>query len=347
MKKISSIYFLLATLLLVACKGSSNSGQDPVTPTQPNLILTTDKLSIVADGQEKAMFLVRDENNEFYTKQATFTANGEILERAQFSTTTPGEYKIVAKVGDAVSNEIIITATKDETLDEPKDFNPTPRVLLEDWTGTWCQYCPRAHAILEDADKDPKFVTLEIHIGQGSDPFAVDALAKPLMASQSIKEYPTIRANRMYSSNTNFEGIKKMFADFTTQVGIAMDVKLKGNDVVAKVKVRRQPAFTSDVRLCIALYENNLHADQKNAVFPDKGNPIKNQRFDHVLRDFYQKAPLGMDIKFNDNIHIGEYTFTPESDWQKENLGVVVMVLDKKGRVLNSQYADVNSSKGY
>lgn len=420
MKKISSICFLFVTMLLAACDGS-------VKPSQTKLTLSADKLTIMADGEDKAVFTVRDQSNQDYSQKAIYKVNGKKIDKAEFSTKIPGEYKVVAMVGEIISNEITINAREEKaevkaiilkvdktivlvdgidkmalscydadnqggeplkevtyfangeklegaafqpkeagtfklkaqygelfspeievtaTKGEPEDFKPTPHVLLEDWTGTWCQYCPRAHAILEEADKDPMFVTLEIHSG-GSDPFAVDQLTSPLYSAQNINGFPTIRANRMYSLTLNFEIIKKTFADFTTQVGIALDVRLENGKVVAKTKVRRQPTFTSEVRLCIALYENNLHADQVNSVFPDKGNPIRNQRFDHVLRDFYNKSPLGFGVEFEGDIHAGQYVFTPEGNWKQQDLGVIVMALDKKGRVLNAQYANIGDSKGY
>ena len=143
----------------------------------------------------------------------------------------------------------------------------------------------------------------------------------------------------MYSSPLNFEMIKKTFADIAAQVGIALEVKLENGNVVAKTKVRRQPSFTSEIRLCVALYENNLHADQANGA--------RNQRFDHVLRDFYNKASLGFGVEFEGDIHAGQYVFTPESNWKQQDLGIIVMALDKKGRVLNAQYANIGDSKGY
>ena len=414
MKKISSICFLLVTMLLAACDGS-------VKPSQTKLTLSTDKLTIMADGEDKAVFTVRDQANQDCSQKAIYKVNGKKIDKAEFSTKTPGEYKVVAMVGEVVSNEITIKAHEKKaevkaiilkvdkttvlvdgidkivlscydadnqggeplkevayfangeklegaafqpkeagtfklkaqygelfspeievtaTKGEPEDFKPTPHVLLEDWTGTWCPACPRAHAILEEAAKDPKFVTLEIHVASGrQDPFAVDQLVRDLVAPQGIREFPTIRANRTYSSPLNFEIIKKTFADIAAQVGIALEVKLENGNVVAKTKVRRQPSFTSEIRLCVALYENNLHADQANGA--------RNQRFDHVLRDFYNKASLGFGVEFEGDIHAGQYVFTPESNWKQQDLGVIVMALDKKGRVLNAQYANIGDSKGY
>lgn len=179
------------------------------------------------------------------------------------------------------------------------------------------------------------------------DKWDASAVVKEYCTALRYPGYPSVIANRSAEAGMPFSGIQQMFAKITTEVGIALDVKLENGKVVAQTKVRRKPTYKEDIRLAVALYENDLHADQNNAVFPEKGNPIKNLRYDHVLRDFYNTAPMGFDITLANDTHKGSYTFTPKADWNTANLGVVVIVLAKNRRVLNSQYANIGESKGY
>lgn len=86
MKKISSICFLFVTMLLAACDGS-------VKPSQTKLTLSSDKLTIVADGEDKAVFTVRDQVNQDCSQKAIYKVNGKKIDKAEFSTKTPENTK--------------------------------------------------------------------------------------------------------------------------------------------------------------------------------------------------------------------------------------------------------------
>lgn len=64
----------------------------------------------MADGEDKAVFTVRDQANQDCSQKAIYKVNGKKIDKAEFSTKTPGEYKVVAMVGEVVSNEITIKA---------------------------------------------------------------------------------------------------------------------------------------------------------------------------------------------------------------------------------------------
>lgn len=426
MKRFSSICLLLTTLLLVGCNGS----QKPKT----QLTLSASSLTMIANGEDKVTFAVKDQVGQDYTTKATFKVNDQKIDKPEWTTSTPGEYTVVAFVGDNKSNEIKIVAREagakitaillkvdktvvladgvdkitlkaydaanpegealgdvtffadgkkldgntfsTKTVGEVKlkaqykelvspevtvsavtgeGFTPTAHVLLEDWTGTWCPKCPRAHVVIDDAIKDPegKFVSLAYHLSysatSGIDPFDVTQLIFNLFRKEKIEGFPTIRANRTYNAAQNYAMLKEQFKNLKAELGISLSVKLDNGKVVADYSVRRKNTFTpsGDLKVAVALYENDLHADQANRVFPEKGNPIRNLQFDRILRAYKNNNPLGDVFKFDGEIYTAQHAFSMDSSWTLNKCGVAVIVLDDRGRVLNAQSANVGESKGY
>ncbi|MBR2368507.1 MAG: BACON domain-containing protein, partial [Alistipes sp.] len=84
---------------------------DPI----PTIVLEADKLSIVADGEDKVTFTVKSDDNTLSEGfEIINLADKEPLAAAEFTTTTAGEYSFKAKVGDAESEVVKITATEPE-----------------------------------------------------------------------------------------------------------------------------------------------------------------------------------------------------------------------------------------
>ena len=82
---------------------------DPI----PTIVLEADKLSIVADGEDKVTFTVKSDDNTLSEGfEIINLADKEPLAAAEFTTTTAGEYSFKAKVGDAESEVVKITATE-------------------------------------------------------------------------------------------------------------------------------------------------------------------------------------------------------------------------------------------
>ncbi len=90
------------------------------TPVVPEVVLTADKTTIKADGEDAVTFTVKVDG-EAVSKDFEIidVANGKALESAQFTTTVAGEYKFKAKVGDYESEEVTVTSTAPATEPEP------------------------------------------------------------------------------------------------------------------------------------------------------------------------------------------------------------------------------------
>lgn len=79
---------------------------------------------------------------------------------------------------------------------------PTKRVVVEDYTGMWCQYCPRGTVVLESLQRryPADFIGIAIHGGSGYDPLANSSYGTS-MTSKWVGGYPTLWANREENIN--------------------------------------------------------------------------------------------------------------------------------------------------
>lgn len=113
-------------------------------------------------------------------------------------------FKAVApdELGATVSMKIRVTAANGQSLTKNpvsgkvviSDFVPIHRALVEDYTGTWCPWCPQGFMALEGIRRDypQRVIGIAYH---SSDPMGVSTFAVP----QQTNYAPTIRVNR----NTN------------------------------------------------------------------------------------------------------------------------------------------------
>ena len=97
------------------------------------------------------------------------------------------------------SDTIVVENKPDQSSAAPPiSGNFKKRVLIEDYTGTWCGNCTRvAHAIEEVKSQTDKAVTVAIH--NGNDPYHFEGIAplKNLILPNSQLALPVSRLNRM------------------------------------------------------------------------------------------------------------------------------------------------------
>ena len=121
MKKI--IFALVALLGIAACET-----QSPVDPTQ-TLLLSVDKVTIVADGVDTATFTVTDQNKNVVNATILFADTQEALDGNTFKTKYAGEYVFFAKYGNEISNPIGVQATESGETPTPEP-EPTDEELV-------------------------------------------------------------------------------------------------------------------------------------------------------------------------------------------------------------------------
>lgn len=161
-------------------------------------------------GQEYQFYnLVTNKGTEEITS-LTYTQTMEGYEdrsfTVEFSPIEAGAKRYVALTAVApdeldvtVSAKLQVTAINGETVNKNAvsgkistlPFVPVHRPLIEDYTGTWCQFCPRGYVAIEGVHRDypDQVLCIAYH---NSDPMAVSTYADP----QTIGRWPTLKMNR-------------------------------------------------------------------------------------------------------------------------------------------------------
>jgi len=163
------------------------------------------------------------------------------------------------------------------------------RVLIEDYTGSWCGYCPRvAYGIEKVLEQTTKAVPVAIHqqTSSGYDGFHFSG-ADPLKQMISLTGYPTGMLNRTttwsYPENSNIAQVKSLTGN-NVGLGLAMNSTVSAGTINLDVKVKLANDY-SNLKLVVYVLEDNLFSNQTNYTsFYGGGSVIANFENDHVLR---------------------------------------------------------------
>jgi hypothetical protein len=162
------------------------------------------------------------------------------------------------------------------------------RVLIEDYTGTWCGNCTRvSYAIEQVKAQNDKVVTVAIHNGNDPYHFAGIAPLKNLILPNSPLALPVSRLNRMivwtFPEPTNVQEAINLTGN-NSGLGIAMNSSIENGNINLDVNVKFALNY-SKLKLVVYLLEDELVHFQRNyTTYYDNVNPIANYVHNHVLR---------------------------------------------------------------
>ncbi len=298
MRKIVSflgVAVIVSAVVLQSCsKGGSSGGG--TTPPVNLLTVSLSKNTIRADNFDKVVVTVRDENSNDITGTSTIKVNGTSYLSNELYMSTPGTYTISAVNGTKTAANVTLTA---------QDPGPSPftqKILVEDYTGTWCGYCPRVGVQLTGyIPTHPNCIVIGVHGPSGSsDPFNY-LYVTSLTSSFNVTGWPTGIVNRDFAWNEQ-NSVLDQQAVKRAPVGLAFETSIAGNIINVKTKVKFDVTTQLGMKLVVALVEDGLVYPQTNYYAPTYGgNPITAYTHNHVLR------AAATDI-FGDAIPIGQET---------------------------------------
>lgn len=317
-------------------------------PTQRILKIDVPK----ALRNQTVTFELIDDQGDNTAADATFFVNGAAIEGTTYSSATPGAFEVYASYE---ANDETYT-TEAQTFEV---FIPKRKVVVEDYTGTWCGYCPRvAVAINELRAITDQVSVISIHKESAtmSDPLHFDRVGELQDMFDIPNSFPKAQINRTEMWGNSFD-INQVIPYLGTDSDVAIAVKseLNGANLSVDVDVVYEGGSTSGDKLVVYLLENGVVSPQTNYFdqteghpYQGMGNPIPNYVHNDGLRD-----PLSS--LFGDAIpgvsafekYSKRYTFTVPSHYVGENLSFVVMVVDSDNTAKNSQYAWINEVKPF
>jgi len=337
MKKLNLLLTALFFGLFISCsKDDKNSGGS--SPVQSIAITANLTESYVGDN---IIFTVKGDNATVLTTSAIIYVNTSALVSNSFMATNVETLSVYA-VYQLSSTVTLTSPTIQIPVQQCVNFNK--RVLIEDYTGTWCQYCPRvAYAISQVKLQTNDAVPVAIH--RGSDPYNF-AAASSLESMIGLTGYPTGMLNRKaiwsYPETNYISQPVNLTSGINPRIGLALNTSLSGNTANVEVNVKFGKNFTN-LKLVVYALEDNLIYNQTNSTsFYGGVNPIVNFDYDDVLRGFLTTNILGDDITGSTNlndVYTKSFTYAIPSVYVASNMHFVAFVVDSNGKALNARNA--------
>jgi thiol-disulfide isomerase/thioredoxin len=229
-------------------------------------------------------------------------------------------------------------------------------VLVEQYTGTWCGYCTRAIAQIDNLySLNKKIVHIALHLNDQMS-FSMNST---LFSSFGFTGVPTVHTDRSATWNGNTAAITEM--QRPADAGLAISVTGSGSSINVNVQVKFGTNFPNGVALTVYMLEDGIVANQSNYYNTDsshpfygKGNPVPNFVHNNVL------VKIGTDM-FGDLIDLSQigvgktysrsFTFSNISSVKFSKLKVVAFIAhnggSKQKQVINSVVASVGENKNF
>lgn len=340
--------FFIATLLFVSCSRTEENvplGEDTTEITVQNFVRPASLRN------QEIPFTVITQTGVDVTAQAQFYVDGQAIDGNVFSSSEVGDFVAYATYDlDGVS----VTTT-------PESFSviiPKRKVVLEDYTGTWCGFCPSVAAAIEEASlqsDDLAIVAIHITANSNPDPMHFDDV-EILRDAFEIDGLPQARIDRSqfwFAPYFISDALENAGSDTTSSVSFTS--YLEGDQLITQVNVVSQTGINSGDKLVVYLLEDGILYDQENYYNEDQtspyfglGNPIPNFEHNHTLR-LSLSAPLGDDIAAAGALE--EYSVTYNStipaDYVKENLTLIAMYVSADNLAYNAQVGPINDVVAY
>jgi Outer membrane protein Omp28 len=247
------------------------------------------------------------------------------------------------------------------------------KVLIEEFTGEWCGYCPDGALKLEDAQNAHPGKVYGASVHQGD--FMENTLYTTLNNTFSVTGFPNGMVQRLPAGSTTMldrgawsGAASGLLAMSTTPCGLAMTSYTVGTDsMYVEVHCGFNTTLAGDYRLTIYLLEDGVPADHQSNYYntpgaqnPDEpalnniGDPITVWEHDDVVRKI-MTSDLGDAIPASKLVpggeHIAKYG-TTITGYTKANLKITAFV-NKVGtdalthQIMNVQQAGISVIKDW
>ena len=352
--------FCLSALAFVGCEASSSEdNNDGGSDTSKQLLLIADKTTIYDNGTDAATFtlyydgMILTEGYEIYEGET-------LLEGNTFTSTVKGSHIIWASYGTLESNDVSINvvSTPPAAPAAPEDTNPEKtnfkrRVLLTQFTGTGCGFCPLMMNALHYALQvyGDEIVIAAAHLYNENDP-AYLSEAQTLDNAMSIFDFPNLVADldkTTRNADPFYSNVKKIidssFARVDVKGGIAVNAKYHPEEGYIVINTTVKAKTTTDFRVAAWLLEDGIYG--KQAVYSDPYSETGEliQPLDGVVFNTHNNCIRLTEGKQSNADYTGfslgtieagktasrDFAFRLQSKWKTDNLRVIVFITTKEG----------------
>ncbi|MDE5422724.1 Omp28-related outer membrane protein [Ancylomarina sp. DW003] len=254
------VYVVVATLNSL----TSNVSITVEDASQATSITLIPSKSVVNPG-ESIDLQVEDNFGNNVTALSAITVDGEAITTNPYIFSNSGDYTVEATY-QGLTTQVTITATTPSEFSIVESFSAsgapasfTKKILLEDFTGTWCPYCPAAAEAVKLAVEENSNKVFGVGIHHSSEDPMMISEGTFFINNYYVKSIPTIFAN---GADTRWD-----YPDMTqvnnelaedASVGLAVSAEVIGGKLDLEVKVGFKSAMTEEIRLMIYVVEDDV-----------------------------------------------------------------------------------------
>ena len=310
---------------------TSNTLELTIEDNPPTSIILSFNQSDYIIGDE-GVFVVKDNFNNIITEESEVTVNGEIVTTNPFSFDQGAVYEFIATYQGLISNTISIEIFDPSDYSDTTSFtstgspsNFTKKVLLEDFTGTWCPQCPPAAAAVENAvNSNPNIFGVGYHY---NDPMQIPETVF-WTNHYNVTGFPTVYVNGP-DNRWNYSSMSQVNNELSEEatLGLSVEAEIIGGKLDLELSIGFKSSPVEEVKLMIYLIEATATSSS-----PQSGSSLgTNYVHNDILREVYTDQ-LGDVIPANNTLSGGIYTRTmtgldiPENTTDFNDLKVVVFV---------------------
>ena len=333
---------------LVAEYDGATSNQITITvspsPVPVSSITLSSNKSTVGTG-ENIIFTSLGNNGANLSPQSTVYVNGVAQTGFNLTMNTAGTLDVYSTYTDA-SNVTFTSNTIQVTIVSVINFNK--RVLIEDFTGTWCGWCPRVSYGIEQVQSQTNDVSVVALHKSGSDPYIINT------SPYNVSAYPTAHLNRTtewaYPEPENVAQVVALTNGTNPRLGLALSPTLSGSTINLNVNVKFGYNF-SNLKLVVYVLESGLVYPQTNYTsYYGGGSTLPNFVHNHVLRSVITNVMVD-DItgttnsgdEYNRNFSVA----LPSNITNSNNVSLVAFVIDNTGKALNVRTAHFGDTQTF
>ncbi len=246
----------------------------------------------------------------------------------------------------------------------PSSF--TQKVLIEEFTGEWCGYCPDGALKLDAviAQYPGRVYGAAIHDG---DPYALEPFNSTFQSTFNVTGYPSGMVNRVPWGNSVcldrsfWASAAAAQLGNTAVCGLAMTSYTSSTDsFYVQVHAGFNQSLSGNYNLTVYVIEDNIVSNSQanyynsgsldpNSPLVGMGNPITNWKHQHVVRQVLT-APLGDPIPNSKLTAGGEYVVKFGGRYtgiNKSNMSFIAFVNKPGAGPLDHQILNVQKAKLY
>ena len=310
---------------------TSNTLELNIEDNPPTSIILSFNQSDYIIGDE-GVFVVKDNFNNIVTEESEVTVNGEIVTTNPFSFDQGAVYEFIATYQGLISNTITIEIFDPSDYSDTTSFistgspsNFTKKVLLEDFTGTWCPQCPPAAAAVANAvNSNANIFGVGYHY---NDPMQIPETAF-WTNHYNVTGFPTVYVNGP-DTRWNYSSMSQVNNELSEEatLGLSVEAEIVGGKLDLELNIGFKSSPVEEVKLMIYLIEGTATSSSPQSGSSQGTNYVHND----ILREVYTDQ-LGDVIPPSNTLSGGIYTRTmtgldiPENTTDFNDLKVVVFV---------------------